>query len=398
MQRRPGRVSSPLRMIYLDNNATTALDPAAVDAMLPFLREHFANPSSGYTAARPVRQAVDRARSQVAALFDAQPGEIIFTAGGTESDNAAIHSATQLFPERRHLITCATEHDAVLNPLAALEKHRGYEVTRIPVDAHGRLSLDALRDALRPGRTALVSLMWGNNETGVLHPIAEAAALTEAAGALFHTDAVAAAGKLPLTLRDTPIHYLSLSGHKLHAPKGIGVLWVNRRVAFQPWMLGGGQENRRRAGTENVPSIVALGEAAAQARHHLTQPGPDPISRLRDHFEAELTSRLPGVHLHGSAGPRVPNTSSLRIDGAEAAAMMVLLDRAGICVSAGSACHTGSHAISHVLAAMGHTRPQASTTLRVSLSRFTTPADIDTALSHFIHAAEKVRSLQQPGA
>jgi len=382
-------------MIYLDNNATTPLDPAVIEAMLPFLREHFGNPSSGYDAARPVRKAVVTAREQVAALLDCTPEEILFTSCGTEADNAAIFSATQLYPDRKHIITCATEHDAVLNYCAWLEKHHGYDITRLGVTPEGLIRLDELEAALRPGRTALVSLMWGNNETGVLAPIAEAAALTEKAGVLFHTDAVQAGGKIPISLRGGHVHYLALAGHKFHAPKGVGVLFVNHRVAFQPWMLGGGQENNRRAGTENVAGIVALGAAAELARHHMERHAgaPDPIGGLRDFFEAELTRRVPGVHINGHPVLRTPNTSSLRIDGVEAAAMMVLLDRAGVCVSAGSACHTGSHSVSHVLAAMGLTREQAAQTIRVSLSRFTTREEIDEALGHFVKAAEKVRSL-----
>ncbi len=382
-------------MIYLDNNATTPLDPVAVEAMLPFLREHFANPSSGYDAARPVRKALSTARERVATLLDCTPEEILFTSGGTEADNAAIFSATQLYPDRKHLITCATEHDAVLQYCTWLEKHQGYEITRLPVSPGGGVSLDELSAALRPGRTALVSLMWGNNETGVLAPIAEAAALTEKAGVLFHTDAVQAGAKIPLSLRDSHVHYLALSGHKFHAPKGVGILYVNHRVAFQPWMLGGGQENRRRAGTENVAGIVALGTAAEQARLHMTAHSTDPIGPLRDHMESELAARLSGVIFHGKESPRTPNTSSLRIEGCEAAAMMILLDRAGVCVSAGSACHTGSHSISHVLAAMGLSREQASQTLRISLSRFTTKEEVEAAILHLVHAAEKVRSLVQ---
>jgi cysteine desulfurase len=379
-------------MIYLDNNATTPLDPAVLEAMLPFLQGHFANPSSGYGASQPVRKALTRAREQVASLLDCSPEEIVFTSGGTEADNAAIFSATQLYPDRRHIITCATEHDAVLNYCAFLEKHRGYEITRLGVSAEGLPRLEELEAALRPGRTAIVSLMWGNNETGVLGPVAEAAALTEKAGVLFHTDAVQAGGKIPVRLRGGNVHYLALSGHKFHAPKGVGVLYVNHRVAFQPWMLGGGQENSRRAGTENVASIVALGAAAELARLHMKS-GDDGIGALRDHFEQQLESRVPGVHFNGHRTLRTPNTSSLRIDGVESAAMMVLLDRAGICVSAGSACHTGSHHVSHVLAAMGLTREQAAQTLRVSLSRFTTRAEIDEAAGQFVKAAEKVRSL-----
>lgn len=381
-------------MIYLDNNATTPLDPLVVEAMLPFLREHFANPSSGYDAAKPVRRALTTAREQAAALLGVTPEEIVFTSGGTEADNAAIHSAVQAFPERKHIITCATEHDAVLSYCTWLERTQGFEITWLGVSAEGAINLDELSTALRPGRTALVSLMWANNETGVVSPAPEAAALAEQAGALFHTDAVAAGGKFPLRLSDSRIHYLSLSGHKFHAPKGVGLLYVNRRVAFQPWLLGGGQENRRRASTENVAGIVALGAAAALAQHHLAG-GADDTAALRDHFESELARRIAGVSFNGQGTPRVANTSSLRLAGCEAAAMMVLLDRAGICVSAGSACHTGSHSISHVLAAMHLTREQAAQTIRVSLSRFTTRAEVDEALEHFVKAAEKVRSLAQ---
>jgi cysteine desulfurase len=383
-------------MIYLDNNATTPVEPAAVEAMLPFLREHFANASSGYRGAKPVRRALQLAREQTAALLGCEEGEIIFTGGGSESDNAAIHSAVQLLPGRRHIVTCTAEHDAVLRPCAALEK-QGFEITRLGTRADGTLDMEALAAAIRPGQTALVTLMWANNETGVTAPVAQAAALAEKAGAFFHTDAVAAGGKVPLSLADGHIHYLSLSGHKFHAPKGVGVLYVNRRVAFQPWLLGGGQEHGRRAGTENVAGIVALGTAAEAARLHL-ESGSDETGALRDHFESELQRRLPGVHINGTGAPRVPNTSSLRIEGTEAAAMMILLDREDICVSAGSACHTGSNHISHVLAAMGCTREQAVQTLRVSLSRFTTRTEVDTALGAFVNAAEKVRSLLPPGS
>lgn len=380
-------------MIYLDNNATTPLDPLVVEAMLPFLREHFANPSSGYAAAKPVRQALSAAREQAAALLNVTPEEIVFTSGGSEADNAAILSAARLYPDRKHIITCATEHDAVLKACDWLEQREGFEITRLGVSAEGAVHPGELAAALRPGRTALVSLMWANNETGVLAPVLEAAALAEQAGVLFHTDAVAAGGKMPMRLRDGQVHYLSLSGHKFHAPKGVGLLYVNRRVAFQPWLLGGGQENKRRASTENVAGIVALGAAAELARRHLEN-GTDETGTLRDYFEQELARRLPGVSFHGRGTPRVPNTSSLRLAGCEAAAMMVLLDRAGVCVSAGSACHTGSHSISHVLAAMGLTREQAAETIRVSLSRFTTRADVEAAAGQFVKAAEKVRSLR----
>jgi cysteine desulfurase len=375
-------------MIYLDNNATTQPDPAAVDAMLPFLREHYGNASSGHRAAQPVRRALQKAREQVATFVDCAPEEVVFTSGGTEADNAAIASAIQSYPTRRHLVTCATEHDAVLRYLQWLEESHGYAVTRLPVDANGQMSLDALADAIRPGETALVSIMAANNETGVAAPIVEAAAIAEAQGVLFHTDAVHAVGKMPMRVKESSIHYLALSGHKFHAPKGVGALIVNQRVAFRPSMLGGGQESARRAGTENIASIVALGEAASRAQDDSAS-----IGALRDFFEAELLKRVAGTTIHGQSVARSNNTSSLRIHGVEGAAMMVLLDQKGVCVSAGSACHTGSHRSSHVLAAMGLSAEAARETLRVSLSRFTTRAEIDEALMHFAAAAERVRSL-----
>lgn len=232
-------------MIYLDNNATTPLDPAAREVMLRFLGEEFGNPSSNYLFARGAKKAVATARAQVAELLGAQPEEILFTSGGTEADNAAIFSATECYPERRHIITCATEHDAVLKYCRWLAETRGYEVTELPVDSAGRWSLEHLQAAIRPGQTALISLMWGNNETGVMNDIPAAARLAEENGVLFHTDAVQLGGKMPINLANEHIHYLSLSGHKFHAPKGVGVQYVKRTVRYQPWMLGGGQEDRK---------------------------------------------------------------------------------------------------------------------------------------------------------
>ncbi len=381
-------------MIYLDNNATTQIDPVACAAMEPFLREHFWNASSSYTAARPVRQALDKARSQCAALLGCEEREIIFTSGGTEANNTAIHSALALHPERRHIITCATEHDAVLNYCKHMEHSAGYTLTMLPVDAHGIPSLAELAAAIIPGQTALISLMWANNETGVISPIHAAATLASEHGILFHTDAVQAGGKLPMALNVSPVHYLALSGHKFHAPKGVGLLYVNKRVSFLPWMLGGGQEGQRRAGTENVASIVALGQAAESAHAHISaQPaGEDPIAALRDYFETALHERVTGIHFHGASSPRTPNTTNFHIEGTEAAAMMIVLDKLGVYVSAGSACHTGSQSMSPVLSAMGLTPEQGRQTLRVSLSRFTTRPEIDTAIEQFVLATAKVRA------
>ncbi|MCB1099910.1 MAG: aminotransferase class V-fold PLP-dependent enzyme [Verrucomicrobiae bacterium] len=371
-----------------------------MEAMLPFLRDSFGNPSSGYAIGREAKKAVSIAREQVASLIGAQPDEIIFTSCGTEADNTAIESAIRAYPERRHLVIAATEHDAVINYCLHLEVSRGYEVTVLGVDSGGRINLDELESAIRPNETALVSLMWGNNETGVLHPIAEASAIAEAKGALFHTDAVQATGKVPMNLSQLPVHYLAISGHKLHAPKGVGVLYVKKNVRFQPLLIGGGQESHRRAGTENVPYLVALGVAAGCARQHLeshASPSDDPVRQLRDRFESEIVSRVEGVHINGNPVHRAPNTSNIRIDGVDASGAIILLDQRGICCSAGSACTTGALKPSHVLTAMGIPGQQARESLRISFSRFNTGSELDAALEAIEATVVKLRSLRPGG-
>ena len=380
-------------LIYLDHNATTPLCREALAAMRPFLEENWANPSSGYRFARRAREAVQTAREQVAALLGAQPDEIVFTSGGTESTNAAIRSAFALYPERRHLVTCATEHEATLRVTEDFAASGG-EVTVLEVDGEGRIDLEALDAAIRPGQTALVALMWANNETGVVHPVAEAAALAHAKGVLFHCDAVQAAAKVPIDFGSTRIHYASLSGHKLHAPKGVGVLFVKNTARFHPWQLGGGQEAGRRSGTLNVPGIAALGAAAEAARHHLANDHGS-LAHRRDFFESELLRRIDGVHLHGAHADRLPNTSNFRIDGVDAQGAIILLDNAGICVSSGSACATGSIKPSHVLTAMGLASRPARETLRFSLSRDTTDAEISAALDALTSAADKLRVVKR---
>ena len=375
-------------MIHFDNNATTQLDPQVLESIMPFLRDHFANPSSGSTVARTVNRAVKMARSQVAELAGCEPEEIVFTSGGTEADNTAIFSATEIFASRKHIVTSAVEHDAVLRYLAWLEETRGYEITKLGVNSAGQLDLDELRAAIRPGETALVSLMWGNNETGVIFPILEAARIVSEYDVIFHSDAVQAVGKVPVNLREAPISYLSLSGHKIHGPKGIGALYVNRNVPFRPWMLGGGQENSRRSGTENVAGIVGLGQAAEMARLHL-----EDRSLLRDRFEIELQQRIPNVEFNGAASERTPNTSNVRIPGTQAEGMMILLDQKGIAVSAGSACHTGALHPSHVLQAMGRSAEIARECLRISFSRFNTEEELATLLNTLESATRKMRSL-----
>ena len=369
---------------YFDNNATTSLDPAVLEAMLPFLREQFANPSSGSTDARKVHRAMEKARAQVATLVGCQPGEIIFTSGGTESNNAAIFSATEIFPKRRHLISAPTEHDSVRQYLRWLQETRGYKITWLKVDSQGRIELAELAAAIRPGETALVTLMWANNETGVLHPVAEAAQIAADQDVLFHTDAVQVAGKIPLQLASTAIHSLALSGHKFHAPKGIGALYVNHRAPFRPWLLGGGQENQRRSGTENVPGIIGLGAAAEAAAMPAT-------SEVRDYFESEIQRHFPDISFHGLASQRTPKTSNLRLPGTHAEGLLILLDRQGIALSAGSACHTGALHPSHVLEAMGLSAVEARECLRISFSRHHTLTDASHLVEALATAVGKMR-------
>ena len=379
-------------MIYLDHNATTPVAPEVLDAMEPFWRGHFANPSSSSTLSRPIKRAIASARENGAALLDCEPEELIFTSGGTESLNTALHSVTVQQSQRRHLIIGSTEHDAILSAAAWLEQAQGYAITRLPVDADGLWSLADLAAAIRPAETAAIALMWANNETGVLHPIPEAAALAAAHGIPFISDTVQTPGKVPISLRQSGVSYAAFSGHKFHAPKGIGLLYVSRHTSFQPWMQGGSQENRRRAGTENVAGIVGLGAAARLASAALLKTSLT-VAALRDFFEHEALTRIPGTHRNGPAMQRVPNTSSLRFDGCQAEGLLLLLDQRGVCASAGSACTTGSLHPSHVLTAMGLDAIAARSTLRFSLSSNTTRVEVETALNALESAVAKFRSL-----
>jgi len=384
-------------MIYLDSNSTTKPDPRVVDAMLPFLRDHYANPSSSHSGARLVRKAVETAREQVAALIDAEPEEIMFTSGGTESANAAIFSALTLhYPSRIHFVTAKTEHSAVLEPAMRWMKE-GSPVTFMDVDHGGRFNPDVLNQCVRSGQTALVSVMWANNETGVLAPMEDSVQFAHDHGAIFHTDAVQAVGKVPISMKKLPVDYLSLSGHKFHAPKGIGALFISKRVRFKPWMLGGGQEFGRRSGTENVPHIVALGKAAELMREELESGGMTRIAVMRDAFEQKIMAALPDTCVHGDVRYRLANTTSLCFPGIEAAGMLILLDQRGVACSAGSACHTGQLHPSHVLEAMGYDAESARSTLRFSFSRDNTQEEALAAAALVIESAEKMRSLGVQG-
>jgi cysteine desulfurase len=377
------------RIIYLDNNATTQVDPAVVEEMLPWLREHYGNPSSAYAAGKRALQAVEVARERVAALLGCETDEILFTSCGSESINTAIQSALALDPDRTHLITTAVEHSATMK-LGEHLARRGTEVTWLPVGPDGQLDLERLEKAIRPD-TALVSLLWANNETGVLFPVERVAEICRAKKVLFHCDAVQAVGKIPLSLADLGIHFLSVSGHKLHCPKGVGVLYVNRRVRFTPW-LRGSQESARRGGTQNVASIVALGMAAEIAATHMAEEQTR-VRALRDRFESEILARVSGVEVNGDREHRLPNTTSLAFDGIEAEGALLLLDERGVCCSAGSACTSGSVHPSHVLKAMGCSNDRALASLRFSFGRFNTEADVDDALEIVPAVVAKLRAL-----
>jgi len=376
------------QIIYLDNNATTPIDPAVIEEMLPFLTKYYGNPSSGYGFAATARKAINLARERLAALLECEPAEIVFTSGGTESNNAAISSALQLERRGKHVITSAVEHSAVLRPCQDLGKV-GCEVTFLRVDHHGNLDLAELEAAIRP-ETALVSIMWANNETGVLFPIEKIAGMCREKGVLFHTDAVQATGKVPMRLRDGAINFLSLSAHKFHGPKGVGALYVNRQTKFNPLIAGGGQENGRRGGTENVASIVGLGKAAELATKYLAE-GKCSIRAMRDRFEKSVFEAVSGASANGAGADRIPNTSSLSFEGVESSAALLLLDRQGICCSAGSACRTGSQEASHVLRAMNPSSDGARRSLRFSFSRFNTDTQVDRAIEVVPRVIEKLR-------
>jgi cysteine desulfurase len=369
-------------LIYLDNNATTPVVPEVLGAMEPWLRGGFGNPSSGCRLGREAAAAIDTARSQVAALAGCQTEELLFTSCGTESITTAIQSAVA--SQKRHIVTSAVEHSATLRLCEDLAG-KGFEITRLPVDASGQLDLDELKAAIRP-ETALVSLLWANNETGALWPLEKIAGLVQKTNAILHIDAVQAFGKIPLCLEGLGVHFMSFSGHKLHAPKGVGALYINRRGPFTPF-LRGTQENGRRGGTQNVASIVAFGKAAELAAAHPLEP------TLRNRLETSLLASIPGCSVNGDRANRLPNTTNLSFEGVESEAALILLDERGVCCSAGSSCATGSGKPSHVLKAMGLTDARAKSSLRLSLSRFTTPEEISRATEILPAVIQKLRAV-----
>lgn len=383
---------APATPVYLDNNATTRVDPLVVEAMLPYFTEQFGNASSMHAFGAQVGGALRLAREQVQSLLGAEfDHEIVFTSGGTESDNTALLSALETQTGRNEIITSVVEHPAILNLCDWLEKTRGVKVHRIPVDARGRLDVEAYRRALNP-RTAIASIMWANNETGTLFPVEALAELAHEAGALFHTDAVQAVGKIPLDLAHSEIDLLSLSGHKLHGPKGIGALYVRRGVRLRPLIRGGHQERGRRAGTENAPGIIGLGIAAALAEKWMAHENED-VRRLRDTLEAGVLARVERCFVNGDVEHRLPNTSNVAFEYIEGEAILLSLNQYGIAASSGSACTSGSLEPSHVLRAMNVPYTAAHGSTRFSLSRENTMADVQRVLEVLPEVIARLREL-----
>jgi cysteine desulfurase len=375
--------------IYLDNNATTRIDEEVLSAMLPYLTMYYGNPSSMHTFGGQVGRAVKEARASVAALLGAQDSEIVFTSCGTESDNAAIRAALSAQPEKRHIVTTQVEHPAVLNLFKQLEK-QGYTATYLSVNSRGQLDLDELEASLT-GNTALVSVMYANNETGVVFPIERIGQIAKEYGALFHVDAVQAVGKIPLDMKTSTVDLLALSGHKLHAPKGIGALYVRKGTRFRPLLIGGHQERGRRAGTENVPGIVALGKAAELAQYHLAKVSHE--QRLRDRLERTILETIPNTVVNGHPIERLPNTSNIGFKYIEGEAILLSLNPFGICASSGSACTSGSLEPSHVLRGMGLPYSILHGSIRFSLSRYTTDEEIDRVLEVLPGIIDRLRAL-----
>lgn len=382
-------VSRPPTIYYFDNNATTRIAPEVLEAMLPFLRESYGNPSSAYSFGHDLAKQIETARSQVAALIHADPREIVFTSCGTESNNSAFHSALVSQPGKRHVLTTSVEHSSNIKFCDFLRK-TGHEATLLPVEADGSLDLHLLEKSIRSD-TALVSVMWANNETGVLFPIEEIAAICRSKGVLFHTDAVQTAGKVKINVKEIGADFLSLSAHKLHAPKGIGLLYVKRRTRYQPYIIGGGQEHGRRGGTENVPYMIGFGRAAELASANLAIEN-SRVRELRDRLENEILNRIEGTFRNGGKEPRLPNTTNIAFDGVEAEGILLLLDQAGICASSGSACTTGSLDPSHVLLAMGCSAARARGSVRFSLSLYNTAKEVDYLLEHLPGIVNRLRA------
>ncbi len=379
-----------MKTIYLDNNATTMVDRQVLDAMLPYFHDYYGNPSSMHSFGGRVAKAITEARQKVAALLGADPEEILFTSCGTESDNTAILSALDIHPDKNHIVTTRVEHPAVkvlCEHLAA----KGYRITELAVDSEGRLNMEEYERSLTPDM-AIASIMWANNETGVIFPVEEAAELAREKGILFHTDAVQAAGKMPIQMKKNLIDMLSFSGHKLHAPKGIGILYVRKGTKFSPFLIGGHQEKGRRGGTENVPSIIGLGKACELALQNIVTEN-TLVRSLRDRLENELLKMIPQSRVNGNRQERLPNTTNISFEFVEGESILLLMDQYGICASSGSACTSGSLQPSHVLRAMGVPYTMAHGSIRFSLSVYNTAEEIDFVINTLPPIIERLRSI-----
>jgi cysteine desulfurase len=379
-----------MKTVYFDNNATTQVAEEVLEAMLPYFRDLYGNPSSMHTFGGQVGQKIRAAREQVAALIGADTDEIIFTSCGSESDNAAIHSALATRPDKKHIVTSRVEHPAI-RALCAHLATQGYRITELPVDKNGLLDLEILEKSMTPD-TAIISLMWGNNETGVIFPVEAAAAMAHERDILFHTDAVQTTGKIPINLKKNAIDMLSISGHKLHAPKGIGVLYVRKGTKFSPFLIGGHQERGRRGGTENTPSIVGLGKACELAAINMEKENTY-VKGLRDKLERELISRIPQSRVNGDTVNRLPNTTNISFEFVEGEAILLLMNELGICASSGSACTSGSLQPSHVLRAMGVPFTMAHGSIRFSLSIYNTEDEIDFVIDKMPAIIERLRGM-----
>jgi len=379
-----------MNIIYVDNNATTRVDPAVVEAMMPYYSEHYGNPSSMHAFGGNVGRAVNEARENVASLINASPDEIIFTSCGTESDSTAIWTTISSIPDKKHIITSRVEHPAVKNLYEHLAK-KGYKVTFVPVDRQGILDLDFLYDHLTED-TALISIMWANNETGNIYPIDEITRAAKDRGIVVHTDAVQAVGKVPVDVQKTRVDLLSLSGHKIHAPKGVGALYVRKGTKFTPFLIGGHQENGRRGGTENVANIVGLGKASMLAAD-LPKSVMTEVGRLRDRLEQGLISRVQSSMVNGDPASRLPNTTNISFEYIEGESILLMMNELNICASSGSACTSGSLEPSHVLRAMGIPFTAAHGSIRFSLSHYNTEEEMDFVVDNMPPIIDRLRQM-----
>ena len=379
-----------MKTVYVDNNATTKVAPEVLEEMMPYFSEFYGNPSSMHFFGGQVQKKVNEAREKVADFLGAEPSEIVFTSCGTESDNAGILGTLDSYPEKRHLITTRVEHPAVGNVCTYLGR-KGYRVTELAVDREGRLDLDELRESITD-QTAVVTVMYANNETGVIFPVEEIGEIVKAKGIPFHTDAVQAVGKIPLYMKKSTIDMLSSSGHKLHAPKGIGVLYIRKGTKFSPFMIGGHQEKGRRGGTENVPYIIGLGKAFELAKKHLDDENTR-VKALRDYLEQKLLEKIPNTLVNGDRQNKLPNTVSVSFEFVEGESILLLLSDLGICASSGSACTSGSLEPSHVLRAMGVPFTAAHGSIRFSLSIYNTKEEMDYIIENIPPIIQRLRNI-----